>query len=70
MGSFVQPSRLAPARGLRLPPDHRVILAAMVLASSLEGPTTLSGWQPISVSFPACLQLVNQFATISDVEAP
>ena len=69
-GFAVEPSQLAPARNLRLPPDHRVILAAMVLASSLEGPTTLSGWQPISVSFPSCLQLVNQFATISDVETP
>ena len=69
-GFVVEPSQSTHARTLRLPPDHRVILAAMVLASSLEQPSTMAGWQPIAVSFPACLQLVDQFATVSDIELP
>jgi 5-enolpyruvylshikimate-3-phosphate synthase len=52
-----------------LPPDHRVIFAAMTLASSLEEPTTMSGWGKISVSFPGCVDLMAQLASVSHFEA-
>jgi len=51
-----------------LPPDHRVIFAAMTLASSLDEPTTMSGWEKISVSFPGCLELLGQLASVSHFE--
>jgi 5-enolpyruvylshikimate-3-phosphate synthase len=50
---------------LLLPPDHRVIFAAMTLASSLEEPTTMHGWEKVSVSFPGCLELLDQVASVS-----
>jgi hypothetical protein len=56
------------AKSLVLPPDHRVIFAAMTLASSLEEPTTMSGWEKISVSFPGCLELLGQLASVSHFE--
>jgi hypothetical protein len=38
------------------------------LASSLEEPTTMSGWERVSVSFPGCLDLLSQLASVSHFE--
>ena len=67
-GFVIEPSDLSSAKSLVLPPDHRVIFAAMTLASSLEEPTTMSGWEKISVSFPGCLELLGQLASVSHFE--
>jgi coenzyme F420 hydrogenase subunit beta len=64
-GFAIEPSRLAGVKTLLLPPDHRVIFAAMTLASSLEQPTTMRGWEKVSVSFPGCLELLDQIASVS-----
>jgi coenzyme F420 hydrogenase subunit beta len=64
-GFVIEPSKLSSAKSLALPPDHRVIFAAMTLASSLEEPTTMSGWEKISVSFPGCLELLGELASVS-----
>ena len=64
-GFVIEPSKLSGAKSLVLPPDHRVIFAAMTLASSLEEPTTMSGWERVSVSFPACLEVLGQLASVS-----
>jgi hypothetical protein len=50
---------------LELPPDHRVIFAAMALASSLPEPTTMIGWEKTGVSFAGCLELLGQLAAVS-----
>ena len=67
-GFVIQPSKVTSAKSLVLPPDHRVIFAAMTLASSLEEPTTMSGWERVSVSFPGCLELLGQLASVSHFE--
>jgi coenzyme F420 hydrogenase subunit beta len=67
-GFAIEPSELSSAKSLALPPDHRVIFAAMALASSLEDPTTMSGWERVSVSFPGCLDLLGQLASVSHFE--
>ena len=67
-GFVIEPSDLSSAKSLVLPPDHRVIFAAMTLASSLEEPTTMSGWERVSVSFPGCLDLLGQLASVSHFE--
>jgi 3-phosphoshikimate 1-carboxyvinyltransferase len=67
-GFVIETSELAGAGMLALPPDHRVIFAAMTLASSLEKPTTFSGWEKISVSFPSCLDLLGRLASVSYFE--
>jgi coenzyme F420 hydrogenase subunit beta len=67
-GFVIEPSDLSSAKSLVLPPDHRVIFAAMTLASSLEEPTTMSGWEKVSVSFPGCLELLGQLASVSHFE--
>jgi len=67
-GFVVERSELTGAKSLVLPPDHRVIFAAMTLASSLEEPTTMSGWERVSVSFPGCLELLAQLASVSHFE--
>jgi 3-phosphoshikimate 1-carboxyvinyltransferase len=67
-GFVIKPSQVSSAKSLVLPPDHRVIFAAMTLASSLEEPTTMSGWEKISVSFPGCLDLLGQLASVSHFE--
>ena len=64
-GFVVEPSELRSAKSLALPPDHRVIFAAMTLASSLPDPTTMTGWEKVSVSFPGCLDLLEQLAAVS-----
>jgi coenzyme F420 hydrogenase subunit beta len=64
-GFLIEPSELRSANSLELPPDHRVIFAAMTLASSLEEPTTMSGWEKVSVSFPGCLELLGKLASVS-----
>jgi 3-phosphoshikimate 1-carboxyvinyltransferase len=64
-GFLIEPSELRSAKSLALPPDHRVIFAAMTLASSLEEPTTMSGWEKVSVSFPGCLELLGKLASVS-----
>ena len=64
-GFLVEPSELAGVAMLELPPDHRVIFAAMALASSLPEPTTMIGWEKSSVSFAGCLELVGQLAAVS-----
>jgi 3-phosphoshikimate 1-carboxyvinyltransferase len=68
-GFVIEPSDLSGAKSLALPPDHRVIFAAMVLASSLEEPTAMLGWERVSVSFPGCLELMAQLASVSHFEA-
>lgn len=68
-GFVIEPSELRSAKTLALPPDHRVIFAAMTLASSLEEPTTMSGWGKVSVSFPGCVDLMTQLASVSHFEA-
>jgi coenzyme F420 hydrogenase subunit beta len=68
-GFVIEPSQLSSAKSLDLPPDHRVIFAAMALACSLEEPTAMSGWERVSVSFPGCLDLLAQLASISHFEA-
>ena len=65
---MIGPSEVSSAKSLVLPPDHRVIFAAMTLASSLEEPTTMSGWEKISVSFPGCLEFLGQLASVSHFE--
>ena len=67
-GFVIEPSDLSGAKSLLLPPDHRVIFAAMTLASSLEEPTTMSGWEKVSVSFPGCLDLLGQLASVSHLK--
>jgi 3-phosphoshikimate 1-carboxyvinyltransferase len=67
-GFVIERSELSGAKSLMLPPDHRVIFAAMTLASSLEEPTTMSGWERVSVSFPGCLELLRQLASVSHFE--
>jgi coenzyme F420 hydrogenase subunit beta len=64
-GFVVEPSNVSSAKSLVLPPDHRVIFAAMTLASSLEEPTTMSGWERVNVSFPGCLEFLGQLASVS-----
>jgi coenzyme F420 hydrogenase subunit beta len=68
-GFAIEPSEISSAKSLALPPDHRVIFAAMALACSLEEPTTMSGWERVSVSFPGCLDLMGQLASVSHFEA-
>jgi 3-phosphoshikimate 1-carboxyvinyltransferase len=68
-GFVIEPSKLTSAKILALPPDHRVIFAAMTLASTLEEPTTMSGWGKVSVSFPGCVELMAQLASVSHFEA-
>jgi coenzyme F420 hydrogenase subunit beta len=68
-GFVIEQSALSGAKSLVLPPDHRVIFAAMTLASSLEEPTTMSGWERVSVSFPGCLEVLGQLASVSHFEA-
>jgi coenzyme F420 hydrogenase subunit beta len=67
-GFVVERSELSGAKSLVLPPDHRVIFAAMALASSLKEPTTMSRWERVSVSFPACLAVLGQLASVSYFE--
>jgi 3-phosphoshikimate 1-carboxyvinyltransferase len=67
-GFVIERSELSGAKSLMLPPDHRVIFAAMTLASSLEEPTTMSSWERVSVSFPGCLELLRQLASVSHFE--
>jgi 3-phosphoshikimate 1-carboxyvinyltransferase len=67
-GFVIEPSQVSSAKSLVLPPDHRVIFAAMTLASSLGEPTTMSGWEKISVSFPGCLDLLGELASVSHFE--
>jgi 3-phosphoshikimate 1-carboxyvinyltransferase len=67
-GFLVEPSELAGVALLELPPDHRVIFAAMALASSLPEPTTMIGWENSRVSFAGCLELVGQLAAVSHCE--
>ena len=64
-GFVIDRSELSGAKSLVLPPDHRVIFAAMTLASSLEEPTTMSGWERVSVSFPGCLEVLGHLASVS-----
>jgi 3-phosphoshikimate 1-carboxyvinyltransferase len=64
-GFVIEPSKVTSAKALTLPPDHRVIFAAMTLASTLEEPTTMSGWDKVSVSFPGCIDLMAQLASVS-----
>jgi 3-phosphoshikimate 1-carboxyvinyltransferase len=64
-GFKIEPSEIVSAKSLVVPPDHRVIFAAMTLASSLGEPTTMSGWKRVSVSFPGCLELLGQLASVS-----
>jgi hypothetical protein len=45
-----------------------VIFAAMALASSLEQPSTLTGWERVSVSFRDCLPLLAQLASVAQPE--
>jgi 3-phosphoshikimate 1-carboxyvinyltransferase len=68
-GFVIEPSQLSSAKSLALPPDHRVIFAAMTLACSLEEPTTMFGWERVSVSFPGCLELLAQLASVSHFQA-
>lgn len=63
-GFEIQGSTLASPTDLQLPPDHRVIFAAMALASTLAEPTTLRGWERVSVSFPECLDVLGQLARV------
>ena len=67
-GFVIEPSELSSPKSLALPPDHRVIFAAMTLASSLEDPTAMTGWEKVSVSFPGCLELLGQLASVSHFE--
>lgn len=62
-GFEIEDSVLASPGTLQLPPDHRVIFAAMALASSLKEPTTMSGWERVSVSLPNCLDVVGKLAS-------
>ena len=64
-GFVIEPSKLSGVKSLLLPPDHRVIFAAMTLASSLEEATTVHGWERVSVSFPGCLDFLGQIASVS-----
>ena len=64
-GFLVESSELAGVALLELPPDHRVIFAAMALASSLPEPTTMMGWENSRVSFAGCLELVGQLAAVT-----
>ena len=64
-GFVIEPSQLSGVKSLLLPPDHRVIFAAMTLASSLEEATTMHGWERVSVSFPGCLDFLGQLASVS-----
>jgi len=68
-GFVIEPSDLSSAKSLALPPDHRVIFAAMTLASSLPEPTAMTGWERVSVSFPGCLELLTQLASVSHFDA-
>jgi coenzyme F420 hydrogenase subunit beta len=68
-GFVIEPSELSSPKSLALSPDHRVIFAAMTLASSLEEPTAMSGWEKVSVSFPGCVDLMAQLASVSHFEA-
>jgi len=63
-GFTIDESIITPAASLALPPDHRVIFAAMALASSLEQPSTVTGWERVSVSFRECLPLLEQLASV------
>jgi coenzyme F420 hydrogenase subunit beta len=67
-GWSVEESDLVSPRSFQLPPDHRVIFAAMTLASLLTEPTTFSGWERVSVSFPDCLDLLGQLASVERAE--
>jgi coenzyme F420 hydrogenase subunit beta len=69
-GWSIEESKLVSPGSLRLPPDHRVIFAAMTLASLLPAPTTLLGWERVSVSFPDCLELLGQLASVESGERP
>ena len=63
-GFVVEEFLLAGPKNLVLPPDHRVIFAAMALASTLAEPTAMTGWKRVSVSFPDCLDIVSRLATV------
>ena len=67
-GFKISESEISSPTKLALPPDHRVIFAAMALASSLDEPTALSGWERVKVSFPDCLDVLGQLASVTRVE--
>jgi 3-phosphoshikimate 1-carboxyvinyltransferase len=69
-GFEIEESDLVCPETLHLPPDHRVIFAAMMLASLLDQPTAMSGWERVGVSMPDCLEVMGQFATTDRVEQP
>lgn len=63
-GFVIEESRMSSPKRLALPPDHRVIFAAMATASALAEPTTMTGWERVSVSFPDCLDIISRLATV------
>lgn len=44
--------------------DHRVAFAAMALASRLDEPTVITGWEVVEVSFPDCLTPLGRLAGV------
>jgi coenzyme F420 hydrogenase subunit beta len=67
-GFDILESVVSSPKEIALPPDHRVIFAAMALASSLPEPTSMSGWERVRVSFPECLEILGQLAAVDRTE--
>jgi 3-phosphoshikimate 1-carboxyvinyltransferase len=61
-------SSLVSPQVISLPFDHRVIFAAMALASSLKEPTSMSRWSGINVSFPNCLRILSKIASVDHLD--
>jgi 3-phosphoshikimate 1-carboxyvinyltransferase len=62
-GLVVTPGRLASPGRVETANDHRIIFAAMALASTLPEPTHIDGWEAVRISLPQCLDPLRLLAS-------
>ncbi|MEN3280555.1 MAG: 3-phosphoshikimate 1-carboxyvinyltransferase [Solirubrobacteraceae bacterium] len=67
-GLVVTNGPLRPPARLRVPPDHRIIFAALVLAVAAGGGTIVEGVEAAAVSHPGALEDLRKFAGIEPAQ--
>lgn len=68
-GFVVRPRALRSPGTYGVPGDHRIAMAALVLASALDEPTTIEGCDVVRVSFPGCVDALARVCALETRDA-
>lgn len=61
-GFIVHPGNVKSPGTVTVPNDHRIAMAAMLLASRCDTPTRIENWEVVRISFPSCLEVLSMTA--------